>query len=84
MNGKDLIELGERIYNLERLFNNREGLTPKDDQLPPRFSKPLPEGNSRNRVAQIDVMLPEYYKLRGWDDKGQPTKKTLERLGIGS
>ncbi|MHA1906563.1 MAG: aldehyde ferredoxin oxidoreductase family protein [Candidatus Thorarchaeota archaeon] len=84
MTGKDLIELGERIYNLERLFNNREGLTSADDQLPPRFSKPLPEGNSRNRVAQIDVMLPEYYKLRGWDNDGKPTKETLERLGIGS
>ncbi len=84
MNGKELLELGERIYNLERLFNNREGFTSKDDQLPPRFSKPLPEGNSRNRVAQIDVMLPEYYKLRGWDEEGNPTKKTLERLEIGS
>ncbi|MDF1538579.1 MAG: aldehyde ferredoxin oxidoreductase family protein, partial [Candidatus Thorarchaeota archaeon] len=84
MSGKGILELGERIYNLERLFNNREGLTSADDQLPPRFSTPLPEGNSRNRVAQIDVMLPEYYNLRGWDEEGRPTKETLKRLGIGS
>ena len=84
MSGRDFLKVGERIYNLERLFNNREGLTSADDQLPPRFSEPLPEGNSRNRVVQLDIMLPEYYKLRGWDKDGNPTKKTLERLGIGS
>jgi aldehyde:ferredoxin oxidoreductase len=80
--GRDLLRLGERIYNLERLFNLREGFTAKDDTLPPRFFKPLPEGGSRNRVVHLEEMLKEYYKLRGWDKQGQPTKATLKKLDI--
>ncbi|MFW9792944.1 MAG: aldehyde ferredoxin oxidoreductase family protein [Candidatus Thorarchaeota archaeon] len=82
LTGRDLLKLGERIYNLERLFNIREGLTAKDDTLPPRFFKPLPEGNSRNRVVHLDEMLKEYYQIRGWDKAGKPTKATLKKLGI--
>ncbi len=82
IDGKALLKIGERIWNLERLFNNREGFSAKDDQLPPRFSQPLPEGGSRNRIARIDEMLPEYYSLRGWDSEGRPTKEKLEQLGI--
>ncbi len=82
INGRVILEIGERIYNLERLFNNREGLTEKDDNLPPRFFTPLPEGNSRNRVVHLESMLSEYYKLRGWDEKGRPTKERLDALGI--
>ncbi|MFW9892154.1 MAG: aldehyde ferredoxin oxidoreductase family protein [Candidatus Thorarchaeota archaeon] len=82
LTGKDLLRLGERIYNLERIFNIREGFTAKDDTLPPRFFKPLPEGNSRNRVVHLDEMLKEYYKLRGWDKDGRPTKETLKKLDI--
>ncbi|MFX1263948.1 MAG: aldehyde ferredoxin oxidoreductase family protein [Promethearchaeota archaeon] len=80
--GRDLLITGERIWNLERLFNNREGLTTDDDQLPPRFFTPLPEGNSRNRIVHLDQMLTEYYKLRGWDTKGRPTKDRLKKLNI--
>ncbi|MHA1927488.1 MAG: aldehyde ferredoxin oxidoreductase family protein [Candidatus Thorarchaeota archaeon] len=82
IDGKALLKIGERIWNLERLFNNREGFSAKDDQLPPRFSQPLPEGGSRNRIAHIDEMLPEYYSLRGWDSEGRPTKEKLKQLGI--
>ncbi len=80
--GKEFLEIGERIYNLERLFNNREGFTTEDDKLPARFSQPLPEGNSRNRVSHSDELLPEYYRLRGWDENGRPTKATLDRLNL--
>ena len=82
LSGRDLLRLGERIYNLERLFNLREGFTAMDDTLPPRFFKPLPEGGSRNRVVHLEEMLKEYYKLRGWDKEGRPTKATLEKLDI--
>jgi aldehyde:ferredoxin oxidoreductase len=82
LTGRDLLQLGARIYNLERLFNLREGFTAKDDTLPPRFFKPLPEGNSRNRVVHLEEMLAEYYKLRGWDKEGRPTKDTLKKLDI--
>jgi aldehyde:ferredoxin oxidoreductase len=80
--GRDLLRLGERIYNLERLFNLREGFTAKDDTLPPRFFEPLPEGGSRIRVVHLEEMLKEYYKLRGWDKEGRPTKATLKKLDI--
>lgn len=82
LSGRDLLRMGERIYNLERLFNLREGFTAKDDTLPPRFFKPLPEGGSRNRVVHLDEMLTEYYKLRGWDKEGRPTKDTMKKLDI--
>lgn len=82
VNGPGLLAIGERIWNLERLFNNREGFTSRDDRLPPRFFKPLPEGGSRNRVVHLDEMLPKYYSLRGWDKEGHPTKERLKRVGI--
>ena len=82
IDGRALLEIGERIWNLERLFNIREGITGKDDCLPPRFSTPLPEGGTRNRVVRLDEMLAEYYSLRGWDKEGNPTKQLLNRLEI--
>jgi aldehyde:ferredoxin oxidoreductase len=82
IDGKELLRIGARIWNLERLFNIREGFGKKDDKLPPRFSTPLPEGGSRKRVAKIDVMLPEYYSKRGWDTEGRPTDKLLKSLDI--
>jgi aldehyde:ferredoxin oxidoreductase len=82
IDGKELLRIGARIWNLERLFNIREGFGKKDDTLPPRFLTPLPEGGSRKRVAHIDVMLPEYYSLRGWDKDGNPTDRLLKSLDI--
>ncbi len=82
LSGHDLLRLGARIYNLERLFNLREGFTAEDDTLPQRFFKPLPEGGSRNRVVHLNQMLKEYYELRGWDKKGRPTEDTLSKLDI--
>ncbi len=82
IDGKELLRIGERIWNLERLYNLREGFSAKDDCLPPRFSTPLPEGGSRRRIAHLDEMLPEYYQLRGWDKKGQPTQTRLKQLNL--
>ncbi len=82
IDGKALLTIGERIWNLERLFNQKEGFSASDDVLPPRFSTPLPEGGSRNRIVHLKPMLSEYYRLRGWDSKGQPTKNRLAQLGI--
>ncbi len=79
-----LLETGERIWNLERLFNLRAGITKADDTLPPRLLEtPAPAGVAKGRVAELDIMLPEYYSLRGWSDEGQPTPETLERLKLG-
>ena len=82
IDGHSFLKIGERIWNLERLFNIREGFSSKDDTLPPRFSSPLPEGGSRNRIVHLDKMLPEYYSLRGWDKEGKPSKERLDHLEI--
>ncbi len=81
--GDEFLKIGERIWTLERLFNVREGLTAADDRLPKRFFKPLPEGGSRNRVVHLDELLPKYYQLRKWDEKGIPTKALISELEIG-
>ena len=75
--------IGERTWNLERLFNQKAGLTGKDDTLPRRLlEEPLPEGPAKGRVCKLDEMLPEYYKLRGWDENGVPTEEKLNELGL--
>ncbi len=79
-------ELGERLNNITRLFNVREGFTRKDDTLPKRLiEEPLTRGMSKGEVISQDdlnKMLDEYYEARGWDFGGIPTKDTLARLGL--
>ena len=78
--------LGERSYNLERLFNLREGLRAADDSLPERLTKtpqPTRDGTTNaSYVVPLDSMLKQYYKVRGWDTTGSPTRRTLKRLKI--
>ncbi|WP_027370294.1 aldehyde ferredoxin oxidoreductase family protein [Desulfovermiculus halophilus] len=78
--------LGERIWNLTRNFNLREGLNPADDTLPKRFMQdPLPSGpNKGHRFSAQDMafMLKDYYSLRGWDQAGRPTEETLKKVGV--
>ena len=78
-----LAELGARIWNMERLFNNAAGFTRKDDDLPARLkTEPAQTGPAKGLVSGIDKMIPEYYKLRGWDTAGVPDKEILARLGL--
>ena len=78
-----LLEIGERIYNMERILNIREGFTKKDDKLPPRFlNEPLKEGFSKDHVVPLEKMLEQYYYVREWDSNGIPKTELLERLGI--
>ena len=80
-----LLETGERTWNLERLFNLAAGFTATDDTLPPRLLEtPCPAGVAKGRVAELDVMLSEYYALRGWTPDGVPTPATLARLGLSA
>jgi aldehyde:ferredoxin oxidoreductase len=76
--------IGERIVNLNRCFNVREGIRRKDDSLPRRLTEtPAPEGPSKGQVVELDQMLDEYYKMRGWRLKdGLPTKRVLQRLDL--
>jgi len=79
----ELIKVGERVYNLERLYNNREGFTRDDDSLPPRLLNEAPtEGPSKGWVSHLEPMLAEYYRTRGWDEKGVPKAHKLEELGL--
>ena len=81
----DLMRVGERAYNLARVFNVREGVTRADDTLPPRLlEEPLPEGPAAGKVNEnLPAMLDKYYELRGWDKAtGKPTPEKLKELGL--
>ena len=78
-----LMETGERIWNLEREFNNRAGLTSADDTLPKRLLEEAAKtGPAEGKVCGLDEMLPEYYEMRGWTKDGQVTDETRSRLGL--
>jgi aldehyde:ferredoxin oxidoreductase len=78
-----LLQAGERIYNLERLFLLEAGFTKADDTLPKRMlEEPMPDGPAKGHVVELDEMLPEFYQLRGWDENGVPTDAKLEELGM--
>jgi aldehyde:ferredoxin oxidoreductase len=80
---EDFMKTGERIWNLERLWNLKAGFTNADDTLPERVLKePILTGPSKGDISHLDVMLPEYYELRGWDKKGVPTDKKLHDLAL--
>jgi aldehyde:ferredoxin oxidoreductase len=79
----EIMKIGDRIWNIERLFNIKAGFTSEDDTLPQRLLKePMPEGPSKGYVVKLSEMLPKYYKVRGWDANGVPTKSKLKELGI--
>ena len=80
---ENLSKIGERIWNLERDFNNRAGFTSKDDTLPPRLlNEPAKTGPAKGLVNKLPEMLPAYYELRGWDGDGQLKGDTRARLGL--
>lgn len=77
----ELFRIGERVWNLERLYNLREGFTRKDDTLPARLLNEAPaEGPSKGWVVQLEPMLKEYYRGRGWDENGVPKPQKLAEL----
>lgn len=79
---EELLKAGERIYNIERVYNYKTGL-PIEDTLPARLLKePMPEGPAKGNTVKLDVMLPEYYEKRGWTESGIPTDAKLKELGL--
>ena len=79
----DLMRVGERVWNMERLYNLREGFTDKDDTLPPRLlQEPVAAGPSEGYVVKLKPMLEEYYEFRGWDKHGVPMLPRLKFLGL--
>jgi len=82
----EFVRVGERIWNLERLFNAGAGMSRRDDTLPDRCFEPIKGDASKGAVIvreKFEAMLDEYYAVRGWTRDGIPTRDTLERLGIG-
>ena len=78
-----LLEAGERIWNLERLFNLKVGIRPQEDSLPKRFlEEPIAEGPSKGHVHRLGELLPQYYEERGWSEQGIPSEMKLAQLGI--
>ena len=77
--------VGERIFNLERMFNIREGFGRKDDVFPRRLTdEPLPAGGSAGQVFEAEKLLLDYYQARGWDpETGTPGESKLNELGLG-
>jgi aldehyde:ferredoxin oxidoreductase len=78
---------GQRVETLIRLFNINEGITRKDDTIPPRFWEAETKGPSKGMKAFIDQndfekSLDRYYELRGWSNDGVPTKETINKLGL--
>jgi aldehyde:ferredoxin oxidoreductase len=80
---ENLSKIGERIWNMERDFNNRAGFTSKDDTLPPRLLKEAAKtGPAKGLVSKLPEMLPKYYAARGWDADGKLKADTRTRLGL--
>jgi aldehyde:ferredoxin oxidoreductase len=80
---KQLRLIAERISNLRRAFNVREGVTREKEQLHPRFTEePIPEGPAKGQVCDLDPMLDEYYDVRNWTRDGLPTRSELKRVGL--
>ena len=78
-----LVEVGERIWNLERDFNNRAGLGMADDTLPRRLlEEGANVGPAEGKTSGLPDMLPEYYELRGWAPDGTLTTQTRDRFGL--
>lgn len=81
---EDFAKAGERLYNLARVYNIREGITRADDTLPARFlEEPMPEGPAKGHLVNLDPLLDAYYDYRGWDkETGKPTQEKLKELGL--
>ena len=79
---EELLEIGDRIYNIERMFNKAAGMKPEDDRLPKRLmQEPVVNGPSKGMLSKIELTLPQYYEARGWVN-AFPTDETLKRLGL--
>lgn len=80
---EEAMRVGERILNLERMYNVRLGLDRRHDILPRRFlEEPMPEGLSKGQLVEMDALLDDYYAVMGWDQKGIPTGEKIRELEL--
>ena len=83
MSVDEMMQIGSRIWNMERQFNLDSGIDPKDDTLPKRFfDEPAQVGPNKGKVHRLPEMLPKFYELRGWTADGRPTPETLKELSL--
>lgn len=82
---EDFLKIGERTWNIEKLWNLKAGFTKADDSIPQRhLSEPFKDGPAKGVTVKLDEMLPNYYKTRGWDEEGVPSKEKLSELGLAA
>lgn len=80
---EELLLAGERVWNIERLYNLSAGIQPANDTLPPRLlNETIINGPSKGDESNLKKMIPEYYAVRGWSEEGIPTEETREKLGL--
>lgn len=80
---EDVLHTGERLFNLKRLINGKLGVTGADDTLPQRLlTEARPTGGAAGVLPDLEAMLIEYYRARGWTSEGVPTGARLEALGL--
>lgn len=83
IDSQGLLKIGERIWNLEKLFNLREGMSRDDDSLPPRLlNEAFAAGHSKGITVNLEPLLDKYYQKRGWDNDGVPQQEKLKELGL--
>jgi len=78
----EFLQAGERIHVLERLMNTREGIDATDDTLPPRLLTQGRNSDPDHRVVPLEKMKTAYYRIRGYDENGIPSKRLREKLKI--
>jgi aldehyde:ferredoxin oxidoreductase len=79
---ESLLRAADRVYTLERLFLTRAGITREDDTVAPRMTEPMPSGPVQGEVFDLEKLLDDYYKARGWDRDGVPTEARLAELDL--
>jgi len=83
LGAREVLMTGERVVNLERLYNLRLGASRKDDTVPERFLRePIPDGPAQGEIFELQALLVPYYKARGWNERGIPKPETIRRLGL--
>ena len=81
----DFVKIGERTWNLERLWNLKAGFTKADDTIPKRLLQDgHKDGPAKGVTVNLQAMLPIYYEERGWDSEGVPSREKLAELGLAS
>ncbi|MCK5684087.1 hypothetical protein KAJ27_08195, partial [bacterium] len=81
---KEVSEIGKRVWYMKRGLSNLFGARAEDDKLPERLLTPLEDGPNPGVVPDMELMLNEFYQMRGFNEEGVPKKETLEKIGLNT